>query len=225
MDNLKIYNAVAAVPREAQKKIGAGRLKGMTDINPMWRIKALTELFGICGIGWKYVITDKRIVDGADGVVCAFVDIDLFVKVEGEWSDAIPGTGGSQLVQLEKAKDGTNNKVKYTNDECFKMALTDAISVACKALGFGADVYWASGRTKYSGNGESEFPVIQAMPTYEEALEIEHNGKKLREIYHEDRKAIQVIYEAAETPEAVKNAIGVIEFELSRKRAAQNAGA
>lgn len=222
MDNLKIYNAVAAVPKEAQKKIGAGRLKGMTDINPMWRIKTLTEQFGVCGIGWKYVITDKRIVDGADGVVCAFVDIDLYVRVDGEWSEAIPGTGGSQLVQTEK-------NGKHTNDECFKMALTDALSVACKALGFGADVYWASGRTKYSGNGEGdgegEFPVIQAMPTYEEALEIEYNGKKLREIYHEDRKAIQVIYEAAETPETVKNAIGVIEFELSRKRAAQNAGA
>ena len=25
-----------------------------------------------------------------------------------------------------------------------------AISVACKALGFGADIYWANGRTKYN---------------------------------------------------------------------------
>ena len=30
------------------------------------------------------------------------------------------------------------------------MALTDAISVACKALGFGADVYWQAGRSKYN---------------------------------------------------------------------------
>ena len=51
-DNLKIYNAVRAVPKEALKPIQAGRLKGMSDINPMWRIKALTEQFGVCGFGW-----------------------------------------------------------------------------------------------------------------------------------------------------------------------------
>ena len=30
------------------------------------------------------------------------------------------------------------------------MSLTDAISVACKALGFAADVYWNSDKTKYT---------------------------------------------------------------------------
>lgn len=142
MNNMETYSQFASVPDNAKKPISAGRLKGMTDINPMWRIMMLTERYGPCGTGWKYVITDKQIVAGADGVMCVFMDIGLFVKENGEWSDAIPGTGGSQLVSKE-------NKGLYTNDECFKMALTDAISVACKALGMGADVYWASGRTKY----------------------------------------------------------------------------
>ena len=48
MSNLDLYNKVRTVPPEAQKKITGGRLNGMTDINPMWRIKALTEQFGIC---------------------------------------------------------------------------------------------------------------------------------------------------------------------------------
>ena len=142
MSNMETYNAFAEVPENAKKAISAGRLKGMTDINTMWRIMMLTERYGACGVGWKYVITDKQIVSGADGVVCVFLDIDLFVKENGAWSEAIPGTGGSQLVSKE-------NKGLYTNDECFKMALTDAISVACKALGMGANVYWQSGRTKY----------------------------------------------------------------------------
>lgn len=147
MENLKIYNAVATVPDNAKKTIGAGRLKGMTDINPMWRIKTLTEQFGVCGFGWKYIITDKRVVEGADGVLCAFVDVDLFVKIGDEWSEAIQGTGGSQLVSNEK-------NGKYTNDECFKMALTDALSVACKSLGIGANVYWAGNGTKYDRPAE-----------------------------------------------------------------------
>lgn len=144
MNNLDIYNKVRVVPKEAQKTIVAGRIKGMTDINPMWRIQTLTEQFGVVGIGWKYVITDKRIIEGANGTQCAFVDIDLFVKVNGEWSEAIQGTGGSSYISLENG-----GKSYYTSDECFKMALTDALSVACKALGIGADVYWAGGRTKY----------------------------------------------------------------------------
>ena len=50
-DNLKIYNAVKKVPDEAKSAINGGRLKGKTEINPLWRIKVLTEQFGPCGIG------------------------------------------------------------------------------------------------------------------------------------------------------------------------------
>lgn len=151
MENLGIYESVRQVPQAAQREIQAGRLKGKTDINPMWRIKALTEQFGPCGIGWKYTITDKRLENGANNEVSAFVDIDLYIKVDGEWSDAIPGTGGSAFVASER--NGL-----YTSDECFKMALTDAISVSCKALGFGADVYWAKDATKYTQRPERQQP-------------------------------------------------------------------
>lgn len=142
MDNLSLYNKARKVPKEALKEIGAGRLKGKSDINPMWRLKTLTENFGMCGIGWKYEITSKRLENGANGEIAAFVDINIYVKVDGEWSEPIPGTGGSSFVANER--NGL-----YTSDECFKMALTDAISVACKALGFGADVYWDKDSTKY----------------------------------------------------------------------------
>lgn len=163
MSNMEVYSQFASVPENAKKTIGAGRLKGKTDINPMWRIKMLTERYGACGTGWKYVITDKQIIAGADGVVCAFMDIDLFVKENGKWSEAIQGTGGSQLVSKEKGG-------LYTNDECFKMALTDAISVACKALGMGADVYWASGRTKYDLASDDASKPKAKQPTAREML-------------------------------------------------------
>lgn len=142
-ENMRIYEQVRDVPKEAKRAIAGGRLKGKTDINPMWRIKTLTEQFGPCGLGWKYVITDKRLETGANGTIAAFVDVDLFIKDGGKWSEAIPGTGGSAFVAKE---DGG----LYTSDECYKMALTDAISVACKALGFGADVYWQADSTKYT---------------------------------------------------------------------------
>lgn len=144
---MEIYNKVRAVPKEALKPIQGGRLKGKSDINPMWRLKMLTELFGVCGIGWKYVITKQWLETGGKEEIAAFVNIDLHIKVDDTWSDAIPGTGGSSFVAKE-------NSGMYTSDECFKMALTDAISVACKALGFGADVYWSSDSTKYEKSPE-----------------------------------------------------------------------
>lgn len=142
MENLEIYNKVRTVPSEAKKSINGGRLKGMTDINPMWRIKVLTEQFGPVGIGWYYEITSQWIEEGANNENVAFTNISLYIKYNNEWSKPIQGTGGSAFIAKE-------SKGLYTSDECFKMSLTDAISVACKALGIGADVYYEKDRSKY----------------------------------------------------------------------------
>ena len=154
MDNMKLYELGRKVPPEAQKTIKAGRLKGFTDINPMWRIKRLTELFGPCGVGWWYDITDKKLVpDEATKQVAAFLDLLLYyVEPEtGAVSHGIPGTGGSSFVANEQ-------KGPYMSDECFKMALTDALSVAAKALGIGADVYFDKDRNKYSAQPDENMP-------------------------------------------------------------------
>lgn len=139
MGNLNLYNKLKVVPAEAIKPIQNGRLKGKSDINPMWRIKTMTEHFGVCGIGWKYVIT-KQWTETYGTETKAYCNIDLFVKVDGQWSDAIQGTGGSSEVTMER--NGS-----YVSDECYKMALTDALSVAMKALGVGADIYFEKGKS------------------------------------------------------------------------------
>lgn len=168
MNNLSIYQKLSVTPQEARKEIGAGRLKGMTDINPMWRIKMLTEIFGICGIGWKYVITSKRLERGCNDQISAFVDVDLFIKLDGQWSDAIQGTGGASFVANEK--NGL-----HQNDECFKMALTDALGIACKALGMSADIYFAKDRSKYDVPNE---PKEQVKPNDNKFLELSDKVKK-----------------------------------------------
>mgnify|MGYP004615855029 CR=1 FL=1 len=142
MNNLDIYNKAAEVPLHAQKEIKGGKLKGMTDINPMWRIKTLTEIFGPCGIGWYTQIQERWVERDANESI-AWVKVALFVKSPetDTWSMPIEGVGGSK--QYGKGQgDGVN-------DEAFKMAETDAISVACKKLGFGAKIYWEKDATKY----------------------------------------------------------------------------
>lgn len=163
-DNLYIYKQVDVVPQEAIKTIGAGRLKGMSDINPMFRIKAMTQAFGPCGIGWKYSI-DKQWTEQYGNEVKCFCNVSVYVKVDGEWSEAIPGTGGSSMVAMERSG-------AYVNDESYKMALTDALSVAMKALGVGASVYYqkdADYETKYSFQDNApQAPQPQRQPAVQQ---------------------------------------------------------
>ena len=201
MENLEIYNNLREVPKEAQKTIGAGRLKGMTDINPMWRIKALTEQFGACGEGWYYDILDKQTYE-VGGEIVATVDIKLYYKIDNVWSRGIFGTGGSKLVAKE-------SKGLYVNDEAFKMALTDAISVAGKSIGLGADIYWNKDNTKYNDNKkaaelEEDRPIskteVKTLTQLSESYKVNtadickrYNVSKLEDLsYHQYGAALRV---------------------------------
>lgn len=143
MDNLHIYEKFRSVPSEAKKTIGAGKLKGFTDINPMWRLKMLTEMFGPCGFGWC-IESEEHWTETVANETAVFCKVALKVKhpETNEWSAPIIGIGGSKL-----AGKGVGDGV---NDEAYKMAFTDAISIACKNLGMAADVYFEKDRTKYN---------------------------------------------------------------------------
>jgi hypothetical protein len=135
MANMKFWKIASKPPTQALKLIGAGRLKGRHDINPVWRMQIMTEHFGQCGEGWKYTIDRLWTEPGTDGQVCAFALVSVYTKEKDtSWSDPIPGIGGSMLIAKEKAG-------LYTSDEAFKMAVTDALSVAFKSLGVAAEIY------------------------------------------------------------------------------------
>ncbi|HUT58139.1 MAG TPA: hypothetical protein VNA25_09860 [Phycisphaerae bacterium] len=133
---MTVWNKLAKPPASALKPISGGRLSGKTDVNPQWRMQALTEEFGPCGIGWKYTI-DRVWTEQANGPeMLTFALVTLYVKPKGSesWSDGIPGIGGNKMVEME-------SRGAHNSDECYKMAVTDALSVACKALGVAAEVY------------------------------------------------------------------------------------
>jgi hypothetical protein len=161
--NLKLWDAVKAPPKTALKTIKGGRLSGMTDISPMWRYQAATEQFGSCGIGWKFEIVTLWIEEGANGERTANAQINFYFK-DKEWSEAIPGVGGSALVKQEKAG-------LYTSDECYKMAITDALSTSMKMLGFGADIYMGKfDGTKYRYDSPSETSKMIGKVKFEQRL-------------------------------------------------------
>lgn len=145
MSNRQYWDAMRTPPKAALKTIRGGRLSGMTDISPQWRLQIMTETFGPIGFGWKYEIVNQWMERIGDEV-CVFSQINLYVYDE-KWSEAIPGIGGSRLATMEK-------NGQYVSDECYKMALTDALSVAMKQLGVGADVYLGYSDSKYVGEKE-----------------------------------------------------------------------
>ena len=113
MDNLFFYNSGRSVPKEAQKAYSNGRFSG-TDINPMWRIKTLTELFGPAGKGW-YVDQVQERCEAHGETTVTIVTLNLYVNYGGEWSKPIYGTGGNTI-----------NAKGRVSDEGYKMAYTDA---------------------------------------------------------------------------------------------------
>lgn len=183
MKALEYYKKNEQPPQWALKQITGGRLNGKTDINPQWRYLALTETFGLCGVGWKYEITKQWLENGANNEICAFVNINLFINIDSEWSQAIPGNGGAMFVASEK--NGL-----YTSDEAFKMATTDALSVACKMLGIGAAVYSGS---KYTPTK----PVL----TVENSAEIIDLQKNLKNCHNSDD--LKLLYDSLEPNEQV----------------------
>lgn len=132
--NMDIYNALRQPPKTALRQIGGGKLKNFTDINPQWRYEAMTEQFGPCGIGWYYDIIRTWDKECSSGEVLVWMEIALYVKENGEWSMPIRGTGGNKIVNIEGGK-------LVPNDEGYKNAETDALSVAMKKIGMGADIY------------------------------------------------------------------------------------
>ena len=158
MDALSIYKKLSQPPKGALREIKAGDLKGKTDINPQWRYEAMTEVFGLVGIGWKYEIQKLWTEPGANGETLAFAQVAVYVRDPGtkEWSDAIVGIGGSKLINKFSAGP-------KSNDEGYKMAVTDAFSTSLKMIGVAADIY--AGRwdgSKYnqepSNRGEGSAP-------------------------------------------------------------------
>jgi len=201
-ENMKYWEQLKQPPKDALKKITGGRISGMTDIHPQWRMKVATEIFGPCGTGWKYEIVKLWLEPPIDSQICGFATVNFYYKVDGEWSEPIPGIGGSKL--LYKEKDGP-----YVNDEVYKMAVTDALSVAMKALGVGADVYagrWDGSKYKDIPSGTNATPDTQKVtnqkkqpappikqPTADEIIDLASSMMteiELKKLYREKKSSI-----------------------------------
>lgn len=116
------------------------------DINPEYRIKRMTEVFGACGQTWGWTIKERW-----ESHDCAFVRLSIWYKVAGKVYETGDQVGGTDFSR--------------TPDEAYKMAITDAIGKCLASLGLAADIYLGEFDTKYN-RPESPAPKWQPKPDW-----------------------------------------------------------
>jgi len=150
-ENMEIWEKSKNVPPQYLKKIQGGRLgrAGFHDINPMWRNRIMTEMFGPCGTGWKTEIIKLWTEPCVNDEKMWVAQISLQYRVDtGAWSEPVHGIGCKMVTSLERGK-------LHSSDEAVKMAVTDAESVAMKRIGVGASVYL--GELDKNGKWDSKY--------------------------------------------------------------------
>ncbi len=146
--NLEIWTAVDKTdPKHTKKFTGAAGIP-LRNIDPVYRMKRLTEQFGPCGVGWGWVIErtwrdafsntfyDKESGEHVTEVKdCVYAQVYIWYVWEGERRQTGPQIGGTETGR--------------TPDESYKMAVTDAFGKCAVALGLCADVYLGEFDNKY----------------------------------------------------------------------------
>ena len=126
-ENVSLWNELVTTPPEYLKDFKrAGGFAGKS-IDPVYRVRRLTEMFGPVGKGWGVVQEDQWSEAGSG----AFV---VYVRGHVWWRD----TDGT-VYQTNSHTGGT--VADRAPDEVYKMAETDALGKCALDLGLAADVY------------------------------------------------------------------------------------
>lgn len=95
----------------------------LTGIKGAYVIERLNNVFGLCGVGWRFEIAELEVADG-----WATCTLHLSYRYNGEWSKPIPSAGDQRLV-------------KNRAGDAMKGAITDALKKAASYLGVGEAAY------------------------------------------------------------------------------------
>lgn len=166
-DNLKIWDQLATTDKQFTKNFArGGGFKG-TAINPTYVNKRLTELFGPCGKGWKFVEEESHFQPGAiigegatlDRAVIHIVKGHLEYQLDGEWYATGPQYGQTTFV------GEYNNGGMFTDEEAPKKSITDCTAKCAAMLGAAADIYLGEfDGNKYVNTPESPAAVTTRKP-------------------------------------------------------------
>ena len=131
MDKMTIWNAGYKVPSDAMKSFNNGRFKG-SSIEPTWRYRVLTELFGANGMGWRFVQVESRYSPDNSAHYCT-----------GYIEYVTEGTLADPDARIHRTSTVTGGTPVYAKgqDEIPKMSETDCISKITHHMGIAGSVY------------------------------------------------------------------------------------
>ena len=139
-EKLKLWESLERTEKKHTKNFNRAGFKG-TAISPAYTCKKLTEAFGPCGSGWKFVQEDEKYVEGhtlsnGDKSIIHVVrgHLEYQCPVTGEKCETGPQYGHTVFV-------GENKNGVFTDDECQKKSVTDCLGKCAVLLGCSADVY------------------------------------------------------------------------------------
>jgi hypothetical protein len=149
-----------------------GKGRPMTDINPTWRMKRMTEMFGPVGLGWGWTIED-RWIEEVGPKKYAYIQLTLWYSLDGGVTRLIAGPhiGGTDMGQGK--------------DEAYKQSVTDAFGKCASMIGVSADIYmgkWDDSKYQNEASAAVEAqrnPDLQAPAIAKSEADLE---KKLAEI-------------------------------------------
>lgn len=174
-DKVALWNSLEKTdPSHTKDFSGKGGFSG-TSINGTYIIKKLTEAFGPCGRGWKFVIENESFVDGHlipetnDRCKVHVIRGHLEYLQDGTWFSTGPQYGQTTFV-------GLNKYGPFTDEEAPKKSVTDCMGKCAVLIGIGADIHLGMfDDNKYVRKLEDEMspppprPQPPPKPTQEEA--------------------------------------------------------
>jgi len=137
--NLDLWNRLCETdPAHCKSFRRPGGFAG-TAINGTYIIRRLTEAFGPCGIGWRFVVEEERVDEGhtlsnGDRARVHVVRGHIDYRNADEWHSTGPQFGQTMYV-LE------NRTGVHTDEEAPKKSITDCLSKCAVLVGIGADVH------------------------------------------------------------------------------------
>lgn len=174
VNNLQIWHSLEVTDPNFTKPFSrSGGFSG-TAINSAYVLRKLSEAFGPCGVGWRFVLENEQYVEGhalgaqptdKDGSLHV-VNRSIIHVVRGHIDYKLPGTDewlstGPQFGQTTFV--GENKYGPFTDEEAPKKSITDCLSKCALLLGVSADVHMgAFDDNKYLN--EYGAPQVQALP-------------------------------------------------------------
>lgn len=147
----------------------------LTSIKAMYVIERLNEVFGICGIGWRYAHTPVVSIDG-EYVTELAIQFHLGENgtsgavnwIEGLWVESEPKVWSQPVFAFGGKKPSQKGGSPAT--DAYKSCITDALTKGASLIGIGHTVFKGQGSGK-AAKPENSVPAATATDFFKKVKE------------------------------------------------------